>query len=160
MGFRPHSIVDDAEDDRDEEVVLDACVFPHRIVSPEASLLRRRIERDVREGSCDKRNVVFAESDAIHVLYAIFSFKTVRLRVVRAGLRDVCDCCERLESAVKGLLISDSGQSRFKHPAEMNCSCLMTASTGVWKYNECDKVDSCERIAAFTRNAWTSKKTN
>ena len=47
-------IDDDAEDERDEEVVLDACSFPHRTASPGASPLRRRTERDVLKDSRDK----------------------------------------------------------------------------------------------------------
>ena len=72
-------IEDDAEDERDEEVVLDACFFPHRTASSEVSPLRRRTEHDVLKNSRDKENRVFAEEDAIHVLCAIVLFKTVRL---------------------------------------------------------------------------------
>ena len=69
---------DDAEDERDEEVILDACFFPHCTASPGASPLRRRTERDVREDSSNKGNKVFAWSDAIHVPSAIVLFWAVR----------------------------------------------------------------------------------
>ena len=84
-------IVHDDEEDRDEEVVLDACVFPRRIVSSAA--LRRGVGQNMmcEEGSCDKRNIVVVEDDTIHVLCDTVSFQTVRQRVVRAGLRVVCD---------------------------------------------------------------------
>ena len=74
-------IVDDAEDECDEEIVLNACVFPHRTVSPGASRSGRQTERDVREASCDKRNTFVKEGDTINVLCDTISSKTVRLRV-------------------------------------------------------------------------------
>ena len=83
--------VDDAEDECDAEIVLDASIFPYRTVSPGASRSERETERDVREASCDKRNTVVKEGDTINVLCDTVSSKTVRLRVVRAGLRVVCD---------------------------------------------------------------------
>ena len=55
-----HARPDDDEDERDEEVILDACFFPHCTASPGASPLRRQTERGVREDSCGKGNIVFA----------------------------------------------------------------------------------------------------
>ena len=53
------SFDDDAEDERDGEVVLDACVDSHRTASPGASTLRRRTVRDVLQDSRDKENILF-----------------------------------------------------------------------------------------------------
>ena len=50
---------DDTEDERDEEVVLDACVYSHRTASPGASPLRRRTVRDVLKDSRDTREHSF-----------------------------------------------------------------------------------------------------
>ena len=91
----------------DKEIVLNACAFPHRTVSPGASRSARQTERDVREASCDKRNTVVKEGDTVNVLCDSVSTETVRLRTVRAGLRVVRDSFERSVSAAQGLLISD-----------------------------------------------------
>ena len=94
--WKPARVDDDSKDELDEEVVLDACFFPHRTASPGVSLLRRRTERNVLRDSRDKRGTQpFAEGDAIHVLCAIVTIKTVRLWMVRAGSQVVCDNCRR-----------------------------------------------------------------
>ena len=124
-------IVDDAEDERDDEVVLDACFFPHRAASLGASPLRRRTERDVRKDSCGNRNMVFAEGDAIHVLCATVSFKTARLRVVRTSSRVVCDSCVRSVSAARCFWLLDSGQLRVIQEQFIRIGCLMMAGTDV-----------------------------
>ena len=121
-------IVDDAEDECDGE-----------IVSLGASRSGRQTERVVREASCDKRSTVVKEGDTISVLCDTVSFKTVRLRVVRAGLRVVCDSCERSVSAAQGLLISDFDHLRVIQDESKCAGCLMTAGTGVWESHECDK---------------------
>ena len=61
-------IDDDAEDERDEEIVLYDCCFPQRTADPGVSRLRRRTEREVRRDNCGKEYIVFAEGDAVHVL--------------------------------------------------------------------------------------------
>ena len=99
LGKQEARVVDEAKDEFDEEIVLNACVFPHRTVSLGASRSGRQTERDVPKASCDKRNTVVKEGDTINVLCDTVSFKTVRLRVVRAGSRVVCDGCERSVSA-------------------------------------------------------------
>ena len=53
------SIDDDADDERDGEVVLDACVYSHRTASPGASTLRRRTVHDVLSDSRDKENILY-----------------------------------------------------------------------------------------------------
>ena len=68
-------IVDDAEDECDEEIVLNASEFPHRTVSLGASRSGRETERDVRKASCDQRNTVVKEGDIINVLCDTVSFK-------------------------------------------------------------------------------------
>ena len=123
-------VVDEAEDECDGEIVLNACVFPHRTVSPGVSRSGRQTERDVREASCDRRNTLVKEGDTINVLCDTVSFKTVRLRAVRAGLRVVCDCCERSVSAAQGLLMSDFYQLRVVQDQSNCAGCLMTAGTG------------------------------
>ena len=57
IGVKHASIDDDAEDERDGEVVLDACVDSHRTASPGASTLRRRTVRDVLKDSRDEENI-------------------------------------------------------------------------------------------------------
>ena len=118
---------------------MDACFFQHRTACLGASPLRRRTERDVREDSCGKGNIVFAEGDAIHVLCAAVSFKTARLRAVRTRSRVVCDSCGRSVPAAQGFLLSDSGQSRFKQEQFIRTGCLMTAGTELWEAHECNK---------------------
>ena len=68
-------IVDDAEDECDEEIVLNASFCPHRTVSLGASRSGRQTERDVREASCDQRNTFVKEGDIINVLCDTVSFK-------------------------------------------------------------------------------------
>ena len=53
------SIDDDADDERDGEVVLDACVYSHRTASPGASTLKRRTVHDVLKDSRDKENILY-----------------------------------------------------------------------------------------------------
>ena len=55
-------IDDDAEDDRDDEVVSDACSFPNRTASPGASPWRRRTERDVPKDSPATQGVLLLHS--------------------------------------------------------------------------------------------------
>ena len=73
---------DDAEDERNEEVLCD-CFFPQYIVSLGTSPTRRRTKCEVRRDSCD-----------------IVSFKTVRRRVVQSSSQVMCDSCRRAASAV------------------------------------------------------------
>ena len=99
---------DDAEDERDEEIVSCDCFSPQRTASPGASQLRRRTEREVRRDSCGKEHIVFAEGDAMHVLCATVSFKRARRRVVQTSSRVMCDSCGRSVSAVSGCLLTAS----------------------------------------------------
>ena len=87
----------------------------------------------MREASCNKRNTVVKEGDTINVLCDTVSFKTFRLRVVRAGLRVVSESCERSVFAAQGLLISEFDQLRVKQDQFKCAGCLMTAVTGVWE---------------------------
>ena len=103
---------DEAEDERDEEVILDACFFPHGTASPGASPLRRHTERDMREDSCAKGTLSSRWSDAIHVPSAIVLFKAARLQEVRISSRVLCDSCGPSVPATQGVLLSDCGQSR------------------------------------------------
>ena len=68
---------DEAEDERNEEGLRD-CLFPQHYEKTGASPLTRRTERGVRRYTCDKVHIVFTESDSIHVLCAIVSFKKAR----------------------------------------------------------------------------------
>ena len=135
-----HGRIDvDVEDERKGKVVLDACFFPHRTASPGASPLRRRTERDVRKDSCGKGNIVFMECDALHVPYAIVSFKTDRLWMVRISLQVLCYSCGRSIPADQGCSLSGSGQLRFMREQFIYAGCLMTAGTELWEAHECNK---------------------
>ena len=68
-----HCIGDDAEGERDEEVVCD-CLFPQSKASPGASPWKRT-ECEVRRDSFD-----VAESDAVHMMCALVSFKAAQRR--------------------------------------------------------------------------------
>ena len=100
---------DDAEDERDKEVMCD-CFFPQRKASPGLSLWKRRTKCEVRQDSFDKERIVVAEIDAIHMLCSVVSFKTARRRVVQTSFR-IVDSCGWSVPAVQGWLFSDSGQS-------------------------------------------------
>ena len=139
---------DDAEDERKGEVILDAWFFPHRTASPAASPLRKRTKRDVRKDSCSKENIAIAEFHTMHMLHTMrydaraarhCSFKTGRLWVARTRSRVVCGNCEWSVAATQGVLLKNSGQFRFKHPAEMYRLCLMTADAEHWEAHECSK---------------------
>ena len=64
---------DNAEDERNEEGLC-GYFFPQYYANPGVSSLRRRTEREVRRGSCDKVHIVFTEGDDIHVLCVLVSF--------------------------------------------------------------------------------------
>ena len=85
-------IDDDAEDERDKEIMCD-CFFPQCKVSPGSSPWRRRTQCEVRRDSFDKEHTVVAESDAIHMLCSVVSFKTARRRAVQTSSRILCDSC-------------------------------------------------------------------
>ena len=112
----------------------------------------------MREGSCDKRNTVVKEGNTINVLCDTVSFKTVRLRVVRAGFRVVCDSCERSVSAAQGLLISDFDQLRVTQDQSKCAGCLMTAGTGVWASHECDKTGQLRKDCSVCKKRVDEKE--
>ena len=87
---------DDAEDERNEEVLCE-CFFPQYIVSPGTSPTMRRTRCNVRRDSCD-----------------VVSFKTVRQRAVQTSSQVMCGSCRRAVSAGQGCWSSDSEQSHFK----------------------------------------------
>ena len=104
-------IDDDAEDERNEEVLCD-CFFPQRKTSLGVSPLMRRTEREVRSDSCDEVDRVFTEGDAIHKLCAIVSFKTTRRRAVHNSSRVMRDSCGRSVSSFQGCVSSQTRVSR------------------------------------------------
>ena len=111
----PNSIGDDAENERDKEVM---CAFPQWKASLGSSPWRIRTKRDVRQDSLDKEHIVVVESDAIHRPCSVVSFKTAQRRVVQTISRILCDGCGRSVSAVQGRLCQDAGQLQFKHVCE------------------------------------------
>ena len=151
---------DDAEDERDEEIVLYDCLLPQCTASPEVSPLMRRTEREVRKDSCDKEHMVFAEGDAIHVLCASVSFQTARLRVLQTSSRVMCDSCGRPVSAVQGLLLSDSGQSQFMQEQVICAGCLMTAGTERWETHECNKTGHLRKDCSVYKKHIAEKETS
>ena len=81
---------DDAEDERDEEIVLDACFFPHRTASSGASPLRRRTERDVRKDSRGRGNISLQTENIIwRIDFRYRSRSRVSRNNFRCGYRKV-----------------------------------------------------------------------
>ena len=65
-------IDDDAEEERDEEVMCD-CFFPQCKVSPGSSPWRRRTKCEVRQDSFGNEHIVVAESDPYpHAVFRCF----------------------------------------------------------------------------------------
>ena len=115
-------IDDDAEDERDEEVLCD-CLFPQFYANPRVSPLRRRTERGARRDSC-----------------AIASFRTARRREVQTSSRVVCDICERSVSSFHGCSLSDSGQSQDKREQIIRAGCWTLTGIERWECHECSKL--------------------
>ena len=114
-------IDDDAEDERDEEVLCD-CQYPQHYANPGVSPLRRRTERGARRNSC-----------------AIVSFKTALRRVVQTSSRVKCVICERSVYSFQGCLLSDSGQSKFKREQFIRAGCLTLTDIKRWESHERNK---------------------
>ena len=110
-------IDDDAIDERDKEVM---CAWK---VSLGSSPWRIRTKRDVRQDSLGKEHLVVVESDAIHRLCSVVSFKTAQRREVQTSSRILCDGCGRSVSAVQGRLCSDAGQLQFKQEQVICAGC-------------------------------------
>ena len=128
-------IDDDAEDERDKEVMCD-CFFPQNKVSTGSSPWRRRRKCEVRQDSFDKEHIVVAESDAIHVLCSVGSFKTAReglCKPVRESSVTVVSI--RSPSLVVLRLWSVAIQAR-----QFICAgCLRMAGIERWESHECIK---------------------
>ena len=73
------------------------------------------------------------------------TFKTNRSWVVQTSSRVMCHGCERSVSSFSGCLLSDSGQSRFKHPLGMNRLCLTLTGIERWESHESNKSRQLER---------------
>ena len=133
---------DDAEDERNEEVLCD-CFFPQYIVSPGTSPTMRRTKCKVRRDSCD-----------------IVSFKTVRRRVVQTSSQVMCDSCRRAVSAGQGCWLSDSDQSHFKQEQPL---CTGLLDDGWYLLNVGILMNAsrhCTRTPACARNALPGKETS
>ena len=112
-----HRSDDDAKDERDKEIM---CAWK---VSLGSSPWRIRTKRDVRQDSLGKEHIVVVESDAIHRLCSVVSFKTAQRRVVQTSSRILCDGCGRSVSAVQGRLCSDAGRLQFKQEQVICAGC-------------------------------------
>ena len=114
-------IDDDAEDERNEEILCD-CFFPQYIVSSGVSAMWRRTEGEVRRDSCDS-----------------VSFKTVRRRAVQTNSQGQrVTVANRAVSAVQGCLFSDAAQSHFKQGQFTRAGCWMMAGIERWEYEDED----------------------
>ena len=133
-------IDDDAEDERDEEVLCD-CLFPQFYANPGVSPLRRRTERGARRDSC-----------------AVASFRTARRREVQTSSRVVCDICERSVSSFHGCSLSDSGQSQDKREQFIRAGCWTLTGIERWECHECSKLGHLRTDCSVCRERKQAQK--
>ena len=81
----------------------------------------------------------------------VVTVKTDRSWVVQTSSRVMCDGCERSVSSFSGCLLSDSGESRFKHPVGMNRLCLTLTGVERWESHESNKSRQLRKTAVHKK---------